>query len=126
MLDPIFWPASSDFFKAKLNYFTIDGRINISENLAVNSQIHHHPNGAFSYNVFFEDKKVTYITDCEYISGSVSQKLIEFSNSSDLLIHDAHFSKEDLPNHKGWGHSSWNQAIDILKKQFKTVSIISS
>ena len=66
--------------------------------------------------VSFEEKKITYITDCEYISGNVSQKLIEFAKSSDLLIHDSHFSKEDLPNHKGWGHSSWDQAVDIAKK----------
>ena len=116
MLDPIFWPASSDFFKAKLNYCIIDDNVNLSKNLTVNSQIHHHPNGAYSYNVSFEDKKITYITDCEYTSGSVSQKLIDFAKSSDLLIHDSHFSKEDLPRHKGWGHSSWNQAVDIAKK----------
>ena len=116
MLDPIFWPASYDHFNAKLNFHNIDDKISLSENLVVESQIHNHPNDAFSYNILFDNKKVTYITDCEYISGEINQKLIDFAKNADLLIHDSHFTKEDLPDHKGWGHSSWNQAITMAQK----------
>ncbi len=116
MLDPIFWPASFDDFKAKLNFHTIEDEMHLSDNLIVKSQIHHHPNGAFSYKILIDDKKITYITDCEYISGKISGKLTNFAKNSDLLIHDSHFSKEDLPSHKGWGHSSWDQAVEIAEK----------
>ena len=116
MLDPIFWPASFDDFKAKLNFYTIEDEMHLSDNLTVKSQIHHHPNDAFSYKVLIDGKKITYITDCEYVSENVSKKLIDFAKNSDLIIHDSHFSKEDLPNHKGWGHSSWDQAVEIAEK----------
>ena len=33
-----------------------------------------------------------------------------------MLIHDSHFTKEDLPSHKGWGHSSWDQAVAMAEK----------
>ena len=33
-----------------------------------------------------------------------------------MLIHDSHFSREDLGNHKGWGHSSWETTINLAKK----------
>lgn len=116
MLDPIFWPASYDDFKAKLNLYNIEDKINLSDKLIIESQIHHHPNAAFSYKILVDDKKITYITDCEYISGNISKKLINFAKNSDLLIHDSHFTKEDLPTHKGWGHSSWDQAVLMAEK----------
>ena len=69
-----------------------------------------------------DNKKITYITDCEYI-GDLSEKLIKFANKSDLLIHDSHFTAEDLKNHKGWGHSSWEQAVEKLKKVIKQLAL---
>ena len=116
MLNPIFWPVSIDDFKAKLNFYTIDDEIQISNSINIKTQIHHHPNGALSYKILSNDKIISYVTDCEYKTGTPSEKLIKFSYNSDLLIHDAHFTPEDLENHKGWGHSSWEQAIDMAKK----------
>ena len=30
-----------------------------------------------------------------------------------MLIHDSHFTIKDLSEYKGWGHSSWKQAVDV-------------
>ena len=85
ILDPIFWPVSMKDFKAKINFHTINNdEIKISNLITIKTQIHHHPNGTFSYNILIDDKKITYITDCEYISGVISEKLIKFANKSDL------------------------------------------
>ena len=117
MLNPIFWPVSINDFKAELNFHTIDNsEIKLSESITIKTQIHHHPHGALSYKILSNDKIISYVTDCEYITGNPSEKLIQFSNNSDLLIHDAHFTPEDLINHKGWGHSSWKQAIIMAQK----------
>ena len=29
------------------------------------------------------------------------------------MILDAHFTPEELPRHKGWGHGSWKQCADF-------------
>ena len=116
MLNPIFWPVSIDDFKAKLNFYTIDDEVQISNSINIKTQIHHHPNGALSYKILSNDKIISYVTDCEYKTGMPNEKLIKFSYDSDLLIHDAHFTPEDLVNHKGWGHSSLEQAVNMAKK----------
>jgi len=117
MLNPIFWPVSIKDFKAKINFHTIiNDEVKISNSMLVKTQIHHHPNGALSYKILSKNKIINYITDCEYITGVPSEKLIKFSDNSDLLIHDAHFTPEDLTNHKGWGHSSWEQAVLMAQK----------
>ena len=117
MLNPIFWPVSFEDFKAEINFYTVkNNEIKISDLMHIKSQIHHHPNGAFSYKIKSQNKMISYITDCEYISGEPTEKLIKFSQNSDLLIHDSHFTTQDLPKHKGWGHSSCNQAVSMAKK----------
>ena len=35
---------------------------------------------------------------------------------ADILIKDAQFTDEELPAHKGWGHSSWQQAVSVAEK----------
>ena len=42
-------------------------------------------------------------------------KVSKVSRESDVLIHEAHFTPEDLPKFVGWGHSSWEEAVDIAK-----------
>ena len=117
MLSPIFWPVSFDNFKAEINFQSIENNeLKISDSMNIKSQVHHHPHGALSYKVLSHNKIISYITDCEYVSGEPNDKLIQFVNKSDLLIHDSHFTVEDLLNHKGWGHSSWAQAVKMAQK----------
>jgi ribonuclease BN (tRNA processing enzyme) len=36
--------------------------------------------------------------------------------NADILIHDAQFTDEELKTHKGWGHSSYSQAIEVAER----------
>lgn len=40
-------------------------------------------------------------------------EFIDFLAGVDLLIHDAMYRPDDLDQHRGWGHSSWEEAIDL-------------
>ena len=39
--------------------------------------------------------------------------VLNIAKECDILIHDSHYTVGDLPNFKGWGHSSWKQSTDI-------------
>ena len=54
-----------------------------------------------------------YITDCEHPEGTLNPNVLSIAKGCDILIHDSHFSINDLSKHKGWGHSSWKQAVDV-------------
>ena len=117
MMNPIFWPVSFDDFKANLNFHTIeDEKLKISDLINIKTKPHGHPNGALSFRVEINDKVFTYITDCEHPNLHLNEQLISLAQNSDILIHDAHFTTSDLLNHKGWGHSSWEQAVNMAKK----------
>ena len=75
--------------------------------------IHPHPNGTNSLRVETNGKSITYITDCEHPLGKLNPNVLDIANQCDILIHDAHFTINDLAKAKGWGHSSWKQAVDV-------------
>lgn len=81
----------------------------------VKSYKHRHPGGAYSYRIEFDEKVLVFSTDIEY-GSSIDEKIIKFSSNADLLIHDAQFTNEELKNRKGWGHSSFDQAIEVAER----------
>ncbi|WP_298551544.1 MBL fold metallo-hydrolase [uncultured Algibacter sp.] len=85
---------------------------------------HNHPGGAYGYRLEVEGKILVYCTDIEH-GEEIDQKVVDFCKSADVLIHDAQYTPEQLFNHRGWGHSSWEQAIEVaelagIKKLFLT------
>ena len=38
------------------------------------------------------------------------------AEDADILIHDGQYSNEELMRKRGWGHSSFEQAIEVAKK----------
>jgi ribonuclease BN (tRNA processing enzyme) len=72
-----------------------------------------HPGGAFAYRVQHGTTAIVYATDHEFGDRQVDQSLAAFARDADALIVDAHFTPEELPAHKGWGHSSWQQAAEF-------------
>ena len=111
-----FWPIVLDEMKAKISFRDIEvGKYKITDNIQVFTNLHSHPNGAFSYRVEIGNTAIVYVTDVEYHPGKPAQKVIDLAQNADLLIHDAHYSIEDLPSHKGWGHSSWKEAVMVAQ-----------
>ena len=53
------------------------------------------------------------MTDCEHPKEHLNPNVVKFATDSDVLIHDAQYTPEDLITHAGWGHSSWESAIDV-------------
>lgn len=78
-----------------------------------------HPDGVLIYRVEWCGKSVVYATDTEgYVSGD--QRLTEFAQGADLLIHDAQYTEEhylgNIPGvaaTQGWGHSTATMACGV-------------
>lgn len=77
---------------------------------------HNHPGDAYSYR--FQDsegKVVVFCTDIEH-GESVDPRIVELARNADLLIHEGQYTPDELPRHRGWGHSSWAQAVEVAEK----------
>lgn len=72
-----------------------------------------HPGGAFAYRIHGETGDLVYATDHEFGNVEIDEQLNAFCLNAAAVILDAHFTPEELPHHKGWGHGSWRQVTDF-------------
>ena len=85
-----------------------------STGITVEAQPHNHPGGALSYRLERNGKVIVLVTDIEHENG-ISQATVDLARDCDLLIHDAQYTTEELATKKGWGHSSYEQAIEVAR-----------
>ena len=115
-LSPDFWPVNMDMFASKITFkHYTSGAFNISENIKITNSPHGHPGGANSLRVDIDRFSVTYVTDCEHPENHLNQNVVDIARNTDILIHDAQYTPEQMHNHKGWGHSSWENCVNVAK-----------
>ena len=76
---------------------------------------HNHPGGAYGYRITEGASTLVYCTDVEHVDG-IDPNVIALARDADLLIHDAQYTAEELSQKKGWGHSSWEQAVAVAEQ----------
>lgn len=76
---------------------------------------HSHRGDAYSYRIEEGGKTLVYCTDVEH-KDEIDPNVVALSRNADLLIHDAQYTPEELEMKKGWGHSSWEQAIEVAEQ----------
>lgn len=111
-----YWPVKLTQLPADIEFFDLgEGFHSISDGISIYAKRHIHPGVAFGYRLEHEGKSLVYSTDTEHFQNQLDKRVIEMSEGADLLIHDAQYTNEEIANKLGWGHSSWNQAIDVAK-----------
>lgn len=111
-----FFPVQFDNMGAQFNFLMPNRQVDMFGTNLVMARRHAHPGGAYSYRIETMKGKVLVIcTDIEH-GTSLDEKIIEFCQGADLLIHDAQYSSEQLERHRGWGHSSYEQALEVARR----------
>jgi phosphoribosyl 1,2-cyclic phosphodiesterase len=76
-----------------------------------------HPNQGSGYKFEEDDKCFVFLTDNEldykHQGGLDYQAYLEFSRGADLLFHDAEYKKEEYKKTRGWGHSCYEDAMNL-------------
>lgn len=76
-------------------------------------QFHKRYGGSYGFRLEDEGVSLVVCTDLEYVNG-IDPKMVEFAKDADLLIHDGQFTTEEYQNKfKGWGHCTWEQAVEV-------------
>jgi ribonuclease BN (tRNA processing enzyme) len=84
------------------------GRVEIN-GFDVAAQPLNHPGGSLAYRIGGANGDLVYATDHEFGNADIDLALAHFSRGARALILDSHFTPEEIPAHKGWGHSDWSQ-----------------
>lgn len=105
------------FWQPDVTDFTAPSGIN------VRTSKHNHPGNAYGYRIAEGATTLVYCTDVEH-GDSIDVNVINLAQNADLLIHDAQYTPEELKQKKGWGHSSWEQAIEVaLRAKVKNLAL---
>src|SRR6266550_3913932 len=80
----------------------------------VTAERHNHPGGAYSFRIERNGKVLVVCTDVEH-GEQIDPRLVKLARGADLLVHDAQYTAEELQKRRGWGHSSFDQAMQVAE-----------
>lgn len=79
-----------------------------------------HPDGCVAYRVDepATGASVVVATDVEWpmMTPRAQEAFAQFAHRTDLLVFDAQYLPAEFPAHKGWGHSTWRDAVDAARR----------
>lgn len=111
-----FFPVEMDKMGAQFNFLALGHKVfQRSTSTTVYSRLHNHPGGAYSFRLERDGKVLVIVTDIEH-GDTIDPGTIELARGADLLIHEAQYTDAELVTRKGWGHSSYRQAIEVAKR----------
>ena len=110
-----YFPVPLKSMGAKFNFLKVNRNILKINDAVVRVIKQNHPGGSYGYRMEDNDKSLVILTDLEH-GESVQPEIVEFCRGADLLIHEAQYTNEMLERYRGWGHSSFDQAMEVAEK----------
>jgi ribonuclease BN (tRNA processing enzyme) len=80
----------------------------------ITAQKLNHPGGSYGFRIERNGKVLVICTDLEH-GDQIDPLVVKLAQGADLLVHDAQYTAEELPLRKGWGHSSYDQAMQVAE-----------
>jgi phosphoribosyl 1,2-cyclic phosphodiesterase len=79
------------------------------------AQRHIYVGGSYGFRIEDDSVALVVCTDVEHMNG-IDQNIVDLASGADLLIHDGQYTANEYKNFRGWGHSSWEQAVEVAKQ----------
>jgi phosphoribosyl 1,2-cyclic phosphodiesterase len=109
-----YFPVQLAQMGAAFEYLLPQDDTHVFPKSVVTARQHAHPGSAYTYRVVKGRKSVVFCTDI-VVGDSIDSWIVALSRGADLLIHDSQYTPVELPERRGWGHSSYEQAIECAR-----------
>jgi phosphoribosyl 1,2-cyclic phosphodiesterase len=118
-------PIKFDMLKAcRFHQFLPGGTLDLGDPLTVRTVSLNHPGGATGFRIECGGVAVAVITDHEHGIIEIDEAVAAFVHGADVMIYDASYTDEEYEKFRGWGHSTWQQAIALAQKAEVTVPVL--
>ena len=136
-----YWPVRQSELAAQIEYQELkETTIDLGGGVKVTTKYLNHPILCLGYRFEYEGKSIVTAFDHEpfrnlfptdpedpsYDEEAAQQgedaareenkKILNFFSGADVLIHDAQYTGEEFEKHLGWGHSSYEYAMDAASQ----------
>jgi len=119
---PAVFPVSFDAYRSQVHFRALS-EIERGDGYALRTHALRHPGGAIGYRITNGNPgapALVYISDNElgHAEGYESvpewrDALVSFARDAALLVHDAMYTAEEYERHRGWGHSRYEDVVDL-------------
>jgi phosphoribosyl 1,2-cyclic phosphodiesterase len=120
-----FFPVAFEQLKAHITFVNkIARHPQVLDDVHIEALPLNHPQGCLGFRFQEEGQTLVFITDNELglDGGYRFPDFVKFAKDADLLIHDAQYLPEEMPAHRGWGHSTYEEAVHLaLEAGVKTL-----
>jgi phosphoribosyl 1,2-cyclic phosphodiesterase len=136
-----YWPVRQSELSAHIEYDQIkETSLDLGDGLWVTTKYLNHPILCLGYRFEYKGKSIVTAYDNEpfrnlfpvdpadpsydeeaaregaLVSKEENEKVLRFFLGADILIHDAQYTAAEYESHLGWGHSSYEHAINSANK----------
>lgn len=108
-----FFPVEFDAVASRTEFLRHDRDAYASESSTVRAFEMNHPQGACGYRVEHGGKAIVYASDLEHGNAKFDRVLRENADGADVLIYDAQYTPAEYEGKRGWGHSTWEEAVRV-------------
>ena len=125
-MSPVVFPVAFEELAATFEFRELTDERHASDGFDVRAFPVRHPGGALGYRFGTgiggdrSGASFVYISDNELRAADASAsndrwraRLVEFIRGSRLLIHDATYTEDEYESHRGWGHSTYGDAVAL-------------
>lgn len=114
-VSPPFFPVKLDICKASLNFrdFKAGDVLTPRPGITLRTFSLNHPGGCIGYRVEWGGKSIALVFDLEHNPDSIDPVALEMMKDADIAIYDSAFTESEMERYRGFGHSSWEQAVKL-------------
>ncbi len=115
VISPPLFPIEVEILKAAMEYrdFKAGDVLRPRPDVTISTAPLDHPDGATGYRIEYAGRSVAYITDTESRYDNYIGNITSLARGADLMIFDCTYTEEELISRAGWGHSTWQQGVQI-------------
>ena len=122
-MSPVVFPVTFEELAATIDFCEIADERRKGNGFEVAAFPVRHPGGALAYR--FQEgnggtRALVYVSDNELGDGARQEprsewrdELVDFVRGAHLLVHDATYTPEEYAQHRGWGHSSYEDTLEL-------------
>jgi hypothetical protein len=122
-MSPVVFPVAFDDLLARIEFRELTGHRLSEHGIDVQAMSVRHPGGALGFKLSptgAPERSVVFIPDNELDrfgdnapGAPTREELVAFVRGAKLLIHDSMYTGTEYMAHRGWGHSSYRDAVEF-------------
>lgn len=118
----MYFPVPYDALAASLRFRSVEGGAWTDGALEVAAYRMCHPGSTYGYRLRLGGACVVYVPDNElagdgeHCGEAWRAGLVDFARGADVLLHDAMYTDAEYERRRGWGHSTFAQAVALAEE----------